>query len=89
MKIETKVDKAKAAIGQLMKQERIKKERSIYEIAKKAGIKIHQLQALEENTRAYTIDTFIRVYFALRDTQKRPPKPDEPFYDFENMITDI
>lgn len=89
MNIEEKVQQAKAAIADRLKNERLKKERSQYEIAKIAGVKIHQLQSVENNTKAYTIDTFIRVYLALRDTSKKPPKPDEPFLDFENMITGI
>ena len=74
-------------MGQRLKAFRESRGLSAYRVAKKGGIKIGQVKAVEEGTTNYTIDIFqgyvigcgLYMYFAEKENESQQ-------HDFEELI---
>ncbi|HQU99532.1 MAG TPA: helix-turn-helix transcriptional regulator [Bacteroidia bacterium] len=52
-------------IGATLKQARLNAGLTYYALAKQAGLKLHQIQSIEAGTKAYTIDSYLRIAAVL------------------------
>ncbi len=56
---------ARQKVGEYLKSIREEKELTYYAVAKLADISIEQVQGIEDGSKAYTFDTFMKITHAL------------------------